>query len=181
MMAERPGMTDGAPVPGSGPLAGVVVVDLTRVLAGPYCTMMLSDLGARVIKIERPGTGDDSRHIGPFINGVSAYFASLNRGKESIALDLRDDEDRARFETLLAEADVVMENFRVARSSAWATTGRRFSSLSEADLRRGVGVRSHRPLRDPTCVRHGRAGHGRRDEHHRPGGRPADVGGHFGR
>ena len=94
-MAERPGMTDGAPVPGSGPLAGVVVVDLTRVLAGPYCTMMLSDLGARVIKIERPGTGDDSRHIGPFINGVSAYFASLNRGKESIALDLRADEDRS--------------------------------------------------------------------------------------
>jgi CoA:oxalate CoA-transferase len=96
----------------AGPLAGVVVVDLTRVLAGPYCTMMLSDLGARVIKIERPGTGDDARHIGPFINGVSAYFASLNRGKESIPLDLRADDDRARFEALLADADVVVENFR---------------------------------------------------------------------
>ncbi len=89
-----------------------MVVDLTRVLAGPFCTMMLSDLGARVIKIERPGTGDDSRHIGPFVNGVSAYFASLNRGKESIALDLRLGDDRARFDALLAEADVVVENFR---------------------------------------------------------------------
>jgi CoA:oxalate CoA-transferase len=95
-----------------GPLAGVVVVDLTRVLAGPYCTMMLSDLGARVIKVERPGTGDDARHIGPFIDGVSAYFASLNRGKESVALDLRDQRDREAFEGLLDGADVVVENFR---------------------------------------------------------------------
>jgi CoA:oxalate CoA-transferase len=102
--------------PGSGPLAGVLVLDLTRVLAGPYCTMVLSDLGARVIKVERPGTGDDSREIGPFIDGESAYFLSLNRGKESIALDLKDHPgaatDRAIFERLLARADVLVENFR---------------------------------------------------------------------
>lgn len=96
----------------TGPLAGVTVVDLTRVLAGPYCTMVLSDLGARIIKVERPGTGDDARHIGPYVDGTSAYFASLNRGKESVALDLRDDADRARFERLLATADVLVENFR---------------------------------------------------------------------
>ena len=65
----------------AGPLSGIKVVDLTRVLAGPYCTMILVDLGAEVIKVERPDVGDDSRHIGPFINGVSAYFASLNRGQ----------------------------------------------------------------------------------------------------
>ncbi len=95
-----------------GPLAGLVVIDLTRVLAGPYCTMVLADLGARVIKVEAPDTGDDSRHIGPFIADKSAYFMSINRGKESIALDLKADGDRAIFEDLLARADILVENYR---------------------------------------------------------------------
>jgi CoA:oxalate CoA-transferase len=95
-----------------GPLSDVTVLDLTRVLAGPYCTMVLADLGARVIKVERPGSGDDSRAIGPFIEGKSAYFMSLNRGKESIALDLRDSADREIFEKLLSRADVLVENYR---------------------------------------------------------------------
>ena len=72
-----------------GPLKNLLVVDLTRVLVGPYCTMILSDLGARVIKIEAPEIGDDSRKFGPFIEEYSAYFMSLNRGKESIALNLK--------------------------------------------------------------------------------------------
>lgn len=97
---------------GDGPLAGIVVLDLTRVLAGPYCTMVLSNLGARVIKVERPGTGEDSRTFGPHIKGESAYFLSLNHGKESIALDLKLADDRALFERLLARADVLVENFR---------------------------------------------------------------------
>jgi CoA:oxalate CoA-transferase len=96
----------------AGPLAGLVVVDLTRVLAGPYCTLLLADLGARVIKVERPGIGDDARHVGPFVQGRSAYFLSLNRGKESLALDLQDAADRTLFERLLARADVLVENFR---------------------------------------------------------------------
>lgn len=95
-----------------GPLNGVTVIDLTRVLAGPYCTMVLADLGARVIKVERPGTGDDSRAFGPFVEGKSAYFMSINRGKESIALDLKADSDRQLFESLLEGADVLVENFR---------------------------------------------------------------------
>jgi CoA:oxalate CoA-transferase len=95
-----------------GPLSGVTIVDLTRVLAGPYCTMVLGDLGARVIKIEAPGTGDDSRGYGPFVNGKSAYFIAMNRGKESIALDLKTPADRAIFERLLEQADVLVENFR---------------------------------------------------------------------
>jgi CoA:oxalate CoA-transferase len=97
---------------GAGPLAGTFVLDLTRVLAGPYCTMLLADLGARVVKVEAPGRGDDARQIGPFVGGVSAYFLSLNRGKQSIALDLREDADRAIFEKLLLRADVLVENFR---------------------------------------------------------------------
>lgn len=95
-----------------GPLSGITVIDLTRVLAGPYCTMVLADLGARVIKVEVPGPGDDARHIGPFVEGKSAYFVSLNRGKESIALDLKAPDDRAIFERMLAGADVLVENFR---------------------------------------------------------------------
>jgi CoA:oxalate CoA-transferase len=96
----------------AGPLSGVLVIDLTRVLAGPFCTMVLADLGARVIKVEVPGRGDDARAIGPFVGERSAYFMSLNRGKESIALDLRDADDRRIFEKLLARADVLVENFR---------------------------------------------------------------------
>lgn len=90
-----------------------MIVDLSRVLAGPYATMVLADLGARVIKVEQPGKGDDSRHIGPFSPaGQSAYFSSINRGKQSIALDLKAPADRAVFEALLDRADVVVENYR---------------------------------------------------------------------
>ena len=95
-----------------GPLNGVTIIDMTRVLAGPFCTLMMAELGARVIKVEVPGKGDDARHYGPFINEKSVYFVSINRGKESIALDLKDDADRAIFEKLLEKADVVVENFR---------------------------------------------------------------------
>jgi CoA:oxalate CoA-transferase len=95
-----------------GPFSGLMVVDLTRVLAGPFCTMMLAELGARVIKVENPQGGDDSRRFEPFFEGQSAYFASLNRGKESIALDLKDEGDRAVFQKLVGRADVLVENFR---------------------------------------------------------------------
>lgn len=95
-----------------GPLAGIVVVDLTRVLAGPFCTMLLADLGARVIKVENPKGGDDSRAYGPFINGKSGYFIAQNRGKESIALDLKNSDDQAILHRLLKRADVLIENFR---------------------------------------------------------------------
>lgn len=95
-----------------GPLSGIVVVDLSRILAGPYCTLLMAEMGARVIKVEPPKGGDDARAYGPFVNGKSTYFASVNRGKESIALDLKADADRAVFEKLLAKADVIVENFR---------------------------------------------------------------------
>src|ERR1700759_4591984 len=100
-----------------GPLSGLLVVDLTRVLAGPYAALMLNELGARVIKVEPPRTGDDSRHIGPFVTAPSGkvksgYFMSVNRAKESIALDLKAEGDRTIFEALLARADVLIENYR---------------------------------------------------------------------
>jgi CoA:oxalate CoA-transferase len=95
-----------------GPLSGITVVDLSRILAGPYCTFLMAELGARVIKVEPPGKGDDAREYGPFKNGVSTYFSSINRGKESIALDLKAEGDRRIFERLLERADVIVENFR---------------------------------------------------------------------
>ena len=95
-----------------GPLSGITVVDLSRILAGPYCTLLMAEMGARVIKVEPPKGGDDARAYGPFVNGKSTYFASVNRGKESIALDLKADADRKIFEKLLEKADVVVENFR---------------------------------------------------------------------
>jgi CoA:oxalate CoA-transferase len=95
-----------------GPLSGITIIDLSRILAGPYCTLLLAELGARVIKVEPPGQGDDARQYGPFKNGKSAYFASVNRGKESIALDLKSPSGREIFERLLDQADALVENFR---------------------------------------------------------------------
>ena len=94
------------------PLAGVKVADFSRVLAGPLATMTLADLGAEVVKVERPGTGDDTRQWGPPWDAHgSSYFACVNRSKRSVALDLRDAGDLAVARRLAAEADVVVENF----------------------------------------------------------------------
>jgi crotonobetainyl-CoA:carnitine CoA-transferase CaiB-like acyl-CoA transferase len=95
------------------PLAGLTVLDFTRVLSGPYCTMLLADMGARVIKLEQPGRGDDTRAWGPpFVNGESAYFLSINRNKESLTLDLKSAEARPVLDSLLERSDVLVENFR---------------------------------------------------------------------
>ena len=169
-------------MPTSGPLNGITVVDLTRVLAGPYCTMVLADLGARVIKVEAPVRGDDSRNVGPFINGKSAYFMSINRGKESIALDLKEANDRDIFEKLLARADVLVENFRAGTMDklgyGWEIL---HSAYPRAHLRGGIGVRHRGPVFRSPRVRHRRAGDGRRDEPHRPAGRPSDARRHLDR
>ncbi|MTI71661.1 MAG: CoA transferase [Firmicutes bacterium] len=93
-------------------LEGIKVLDLTRVLVGPYCTMILADLGAEVIKVERPEVGDDSRSFSPFIENESAYFISLNRGKKSIDLDLKEPKDKLILEKLIEKVDVIVENFR---------------------------------------------------------------------
>ena len=97
----------------ASPLAGITVLDLTRVLSGPYCTMLLADMGARVIKIEQPRGGDDTRQWGPpFVGDESAYFLSINRNKESVTLDFKQAEGRALLDRLIAKSDVVVENFR---------------------------------------------------------------------
>ena len=95
-----------------GPLTDLLVLDVTRVLAGPFAGMLLADLGAQVIKVELPGRGDDAREFGPFANGVSGYFASVNRGKRSITLNLKSSEGKAIFLRLAEKADVLIENYR---------------------------------------------------------------------
>jgi CoA:oxalate CoA-transferase len=116
-----------------GALSGITVVDLSRILAGPYCTFLMAELGARVIKVEPPGKGDDAREYGPFVKGKSTYFTSINRGKESIALDLKADADKRVFEALLAKADVIVENFRPGTMEklgyGWETLHQRYPRL----------------------------------------------------
>src|SRR5688572_26613036 len=96
------------------PLSGITVVDASRVLAGPYCAQILADLGAKVIKIERPGTGDETRGWGPPFNpsGTSAYFMSVNRGKKGMRLDLSQKKDQVALRKILKTVDVLVENFR---------------------------------------------------------------------
>jgi len=95
-----------------GPLKGLKILDLTRVLAGPYCTMILGDLGADIIKVEIPGKGDDSRHFGPYIKDESAYFMSLNRNKRSITMNLKHEDGKTLLKDLVKEVDVIVENYR---------------------------------------------------------------------
>ena len=107
-----------------GPLDGLVVADFSRVLAGPYASMLLGDLGADVIKVERPGGGDDTRAWGPpWRDGVSTYFLGLNRNKRSVVLDLADERDRTLAHTLGERADVMIESFRPGLMASWGLDG----------------------------------------------------------
>ena len=131
----------------AGPLAGYLVVDLSRALAGPHAGMMLADLGARVIKVENPGTGDDTRgwgppFVGPEDDPQATYFLSCNRNKESIALDLKSDDGRAVLRELLERADVVIENFRPGVLDRLG-----FSAAADACAEPGAGGPVHHRIR----------------------------------
>jgi CoA:oxalate CoA-transferase len=116
----------------AGPFSGVLVVDLTHVLNGPFGTTFLNDLGARVIKIEPPGHGDDTRTYGPFVKDQSLYFSFVNRGKESIVLDLKNTDDRIIFLEMVKQADVLTENYR---PGTMAKLGFSYEALSKINPR----------------------------------------------
>jgi len=151
----------GPMTPRSGPLSGIVVVDLTRALAGPQAGMMLADLGARVIKVETPVTGDDIRGWGPPLvkpggssdpeDQVSTYFLSCNRNKESIALDLKSDDGRATLEALVGRSDVLLETFRTGVLDRLGFSMERLLELSSRSGCCGSG-RCRRALRGPTRI-----------------------------
>jgi crotonobetainyl-CoA:carnitine CoA-transferase CaiB-like acyl-CoA transferase len=136
----------------SAPLEGITVIDLSRALAGPHAGMMLGDMGARVIKVESPGSGDDTRgwgppFVGPEDDPISTYFLSCNRNKESVTLDLKSDDGRETLTRLVTHGDVLIENFRpgvtsstrgwsCCRSVASDTTGRRVAARATTRSRR---------------------------------------------
>ena len=109
--------------PATGPMAGTRVLDLTRILAGPLCTMMLGDMGAEVIKVEPPGTGDDTRGWGPpFAAGEAAYFLGINRNKRSITLNMAAPAGQKILAELIAKADVLVDNFKIGTLAKWGFT-----------------------------------------------------------
>src|SRR3984885_11675161 len=122
-------MSQPEPMPNPAPLAGVLIADFSRVLAGPYCTMLLADLGAEVIKVESP-QGDDTRRWMPPVtdDGVSTYYLAINRNKRSVVLDLADDTDLAAARELARRADVLVENFK---PGGLAKFGLDYDSVSE--------------------------------------------------
>jgi len=103
------------------PLDGIRVIDLTRVVAGPFCTMMLGDMGAEVLKIEEPEHGDDTRGWAPFIDGSGSFYLALNRSKKSVALDLKSAAGAEALTRLVETADVLIENFRPGSLASWAS------------------------------------------------------------
>ena len=140
--------------------------------------MQLADLGADVLKVESPDGGEPVRSTGPFVEGQSSPFLRLNRGKRSVALDLKSDDGRAAFLALVDRADVLVENLR---PGAMRRLGLGYDDLRApqpaAGLRLGLRVRPGRPARRPPGARHHGPGPRRADEHHRPPGRPAGQGG----
>jgi crotonobetainyl-CoA:carnitine CoA-transferase CaiB-like acyl-CoA transferase len=123
------------------PLAGVRVLDLTRVLAGPFAAMMLGDMGADVIKVEETGKGDDTRKWPPFVGGEASYFMSVNRSKRSLTLNLKSPAGVAILKRLAARSDVVLENFRTGTMEKLGVGCDPASGQPEADLLRDLGLR----------------------------------------
>ena len=138
----------------AGPLTGVKVLDLTQIMAGPMCTLLLADMGANVIKIERPGTGDDTRRMGHrFTGDISGGFLALNRNKRSIALDLRAEAGKAVFKRMAETADIVAENFRPGVMDRLGLGYETLSEINPTLVYASIsGFGWHRPLPEPGRV-----------------------------
>jgi len=130
----------------AGPLNRVRVLDLSQLLLGPFATMLLGDMGAEVIKVERPGIGDVSRLSGPIVRGVSAYFLSLNRGKKSITLDLTTARGAAILLELARKADILVENFSPGRMTRLGLNYEKVKNIIPVSYTLGIRLRSDRPL-----------------------------------
>ena len=159
------------------PLEGIKVLDLTRALAGPFCTLMLGDYGADVIKIEIPGSGDDTRHWGPpFIRSSegeeSAYFLSINRNKRSLTLNFKEEQARRIFLELATDADIIVENFTPGVMDRFGLGYETVKSYqSKSHLRLDLRVRSRRAIPEPPGLRPDNAGDQRTHEPDRRTGR----------
>ncbi len=158
------------------PLSGLRVVDLTRILAGPFCSMILADMGAEVIKVETPGIGDPVRRQGAIRDGLSWYFAAFNRNKRSLTLNLRSADGRAVLAKLIEKSDVLVENFRPGIMAAMGFDAARLAALNPAPgLLQHYRLWFERPLSRPSVLRFHRPGDERLDERHRRARRGADA------
>ena len=152
------------------PLSGIKVIDLTRILAGPFCTQLLADLGAEVIKVEPPGRGDPVRGQGAIKDGLSWYYAQFNRNKKSLTLDLYGDAGRTVLADLIRGADVLVENYRPGVLAKMGFDAARLEAAqSRADRRQRQWLRQHRALCRPAGVRLHRPGDERLHERDRRG------------
>ena len=133
------------------PLANIKILDLTRFVAGPFCTQLLADMGAEVIKIESPDRGDETRHQGAVVNGESWYFVGLNRNKKSLTLDLKSKEGKEIFRRLAEDADVVVENFRPGVMRNFGFDYENLSKINPASSTAGFRVLGKTAL--TPCVR----------------------------
>ena len=161
------------------PLDGVKVLDFTAIMAGPYCTLMLADMGADVVKIEAFPEGDGSRRFDPKVNGESYCFAVLNRNKQSVGLNMKDARGKEIFMKLARDADIIMENYRPGRHPQARDRLRiRQGDQPGHHLLLGVRLRPDRALQPEGRLRHNRAGHERDHDHDRRAGRPSREGRH---
>ncbi len=160
----------------TGPMAGTRVLDLTRILAGPLCTMMLGDMGAEIIKVEPPGTGDDTRGWGPpFAAGEAAYFLGVNRNKRSITLNMAAPAGQKVLADLIAKADVLVDNFKIGTLAKWGFTDAWFDKNAPRLVRCSItGYGSQRTEGVAARLRLHPAGRVRPDEHLRRGGQRPD-------
>ena len=147
------------------PLEGIRVIDFSRVLAGPYCSMCLADMGADVIKIERIDGGDDTRRFGPpFVENLSTYFVSINRGKRSLAIDLKNPDSRPIIQKLVTDADVVLENFRPGAMTRLGYGKEQLWAMNPTLIYCSISAFGHRGrsiLVDPTGLRSNHSRDGR--------------------
>jgi crotonobetainyl-CoA:carnitine CoA-transferase CaiB-like acyl-CoA transferase len=150
------------------PLSGITVVDFTRVLAGPYCTMLLGDMGAEVIKIERPDGGDDTRGFGPpYLNGESAMFLAINRNKQSMTLNLKHPSARTIITQLIKRGDVLVENFRPGTMANLGLDYEAIRALNPRLIYASISGFGQSTVRQPRGLRYDRPGHERHHECHR--------------
>lgn len=150
-----------------GPFEGLLVIDMTHVLNGPFGTQLLCNMGARVIKVEPPGHGDDTRTFGPYVDGQSLYYSFINHGKESVVLDLKNDHDKSIFINMLKQADVLAENFRPGTMEKLGFSWETLQEINPRLICFIVRFRTYRSAKRCSCLRYHHSGNERDNDGNR--------------
>lgn len=150
-----------------GLFEGLLVIDMTHVLNGPFGTQLLCNMGARVIKVEPPGHGDDTRTFGPYVDGQSLYYSFINHGKESVVLDLKNDHDKSIFINMLKQADVLAENFRQYNGKTGVFMGNATRNQPASHICFIVRFWAYRPAKRCSSLRYHHSGNERDNDGNR--------------